>query len=190
MSRITLFAAPAFLLLGCSFDPFVLQARAASVCQRLPAQHFQVPTALREQYARLPQTMQHGLEVERTFSFDVKPELPPEVQAILETNFALTSVRVTTVNAEDDLGFVDSAHVRLQPHSGSGLDPRSFDYVRTEAAPRSVSWSGESFELAGYLESGTLTYSVSLVGSLPAGDVVVDLEACAKVAMKLDALEP
>ena len=145
---------------------------------------------MREQYALLPQAMQHGLEVERTFTFDVKPELPPEAQAMLETHFALTSVRVTTVNPEDHLGFVDSAHVKVLPQSGSGLEPRTFDYVRTEASPRSVSWNGDSFEVGSYLQSGTLAYSVSLVGSLPPGDVLVDLEACAEVAMKLDAFEP
>jgi hypothetical protein len=180
MFRICSIATGLFLL-GCSADPFVLRAHAASVCQRLPAQRFQVPRAIREAQADF-------IELERTFVFDVKPELPPEAEAMLDTHFALTSVRVTTVNPEDHLGFVDSAHVRLQPHSGSGLEPRSFDYLRTEAAPRSVSWSGESFELADYLQSGTLEYSVSLVGTLPPADVVVDLEACAEVAIKLDAL--
>lgn len=181
MLRITLITA--LFLVGCSADPFVLRAHAASVCQRLPAQKFQVPTTMRE----LPPAMQRGLELERTFTFNVKPELPPEAQALLESHFALTTVRVTTVKEEDHLGFVDEAHVRIQP-SGSSLEPRSFDYVRTEEAPRSVSWSGESFDLSGYLQSGTLAYSVSLLGSLPPGDVVVDLEACAEVAVKLDAL--
>lgn len=178
MFRITFFAATA-LLTGCSADPFVLQARAASVCQRLPAQRFQVPTAVREQYA------QQTVELERSFTFDVKPELPAEVEPMLESHFALTSVRLTTVNEGDDLGFLDAAHLRLQ---ASGLETRTFDYVRAETAPQEVSWNGDSFELADYVQSGTLTYEVSLVGSLPPGDVVVDLEACAEVAVKLDAL--
>jgi hypothetical protein len=188
MSRlIALFGATA-LLLGCSFDPFVLQARAAAVCQHLPAQRFAVPASTRAQYALLPEAMQQGLQLERAFAFDVRAELPPELQAMLETQFALTSVRLTTVNAEDHLGFLEEAHLRLQPPPSSGLESRAFDYVRAEAAPRTVAWSGESFELTDYMQAGTLEYSVSLVGSLPPGDVVVDLEACAEVAVKLDAL--
>lgn len=187
MRRITLLAATG-LLLGCSVDPFVLEARAAAVCQHLPAQRFAVPAGLREQYALLPEELQQGLQLERSFVFDVRAKVPPEAQARLDTRFALTSVRLTTVKAEDHLGFLEEAHLRLQPPAASGLGARAFDYVRTEATPRMVSWSGESFELAEYLQSGTLAYSVSLVGSLPPADVVVDLEACAEVAVKLDAL--
>ncbi len=187
MFRIALSAATALFLLGCSNDPFVLEARAAAVCQRLPGQRFQVPTAVRTQYALLSQEFQHGVEVERTFVFDVRAELPPEVDAMLETHFELTSIRLTTVNAEDDLGFLDEAHLRIEPRTTS-LEARSFDYVRTEEAPRSVSWSGESFELSEYLQAGTLAYSIALEGSLPPGDVIVDVEACAEVAVKLDAL--
>lgn len=187
MFRITFFAA-AGLLLGCSFDPFVLEARAAAVCQHLPAQRFEVPSSLREQYALLPAGMQRGLELERTFLFDVRPELSPEAEAMLEARFALTSVRLTTVNEAEHLGFLEEAHLRLQPPAASGLEARTFDYVRTEAAPRTISWNGEAFDLADALGSGTLAYSVALVGSLPPGDVVVDLEACAQAAVTLDAL--
>ncbi len=185
MSRKCLLAASVFLV-GCSENPFSLQARAVAVCQHLPGQRFEVPAGVREQYAQLPQAMQRGLEVSRTFEFDVRTEVPPETAAMLETHFALTSIRLTTVNAADDLGFVDEAHLQLRPRASSGLEDRVFDYLRTEAAPRSVAWNGEAFDVAGYVQSGNLAYTVSLVGALPPGDVVVDLEACASVAVKLD----
>lgn len=187
MCRTSLLAGALFLV-GCRDDWFFLEAKAVAVCQHLPGQRFQVPADVREQYARLPPAMQQGLELERTFDFDVKAELPPEAGAMLEAHFALTSVRLTTVNAADDLGFVDEAHVQLQPQPSSGLAARVFDYVRTEAAPRSIHWSGEAFDVAAYVQSGHLEYTVSLVGSLPPGDVLVDLDACAEVAVKLDYL--
>lgn len=185
MFRFTLLVA--VLLAGCSADPFFLQARAA-VCQHLPGQRFQVPAGVREQYARLPEAMQRGIQLERTFDFDVRAEVPPETEAMMETHFALTSARLTTVDAADDLGFIEAAHLQLKPQPSSGLQARVFDYVRTEAAPRTLSWNGEAFDVARYVQAGTLTYTVSLVGSLPPGDVLVDLEACAEVAVKLDYL--
>lgn len=188
MLRSNLHLAAAGLLASCSADPFFLEARAAAVCQHLPAQRFQVPSAVREQYAQLPLAMQQGVELERTFVFDLRAEVPPETAAMMEAHFALTSIRLTTTNAADDLGFVEEAHLQLEPQAASGLSARTFDYVRTEAAPRSVSWSGEAFDVAGYVQSGSLAYAVSLVGALPPGDVVVDLEACAEVAVKLDYL--
>lgn len=187
MCRISLLAGALFLV-GCSADPFFLEAKAVAVCQHLPGQRFRVPADVREQYARLPPAMQQGLEFERTFDFDVKAELPPETGAMLEAHFALTSVRMTTVNATDDLGFVDEAQLQVQPQASSGLVARVFDYARTEAAPRSIHWSGEAFDVAAYMQSGHLTYTVSLVGSLPPGDVLVDIDACAEVAVKLDYL--
>lgn len=187
MFRTALLAA-ALLFVGCSDDLFFLEATAAAVCQHLPGQRFEVPAEVREQYARLPSAMQQGIELERTFDFDVKAQLPPETEAMMETHFALTSIRLTTVNAADDLGFIDEAHLQLKPQAASGLEERVFDYVRTEAAPRSVHWNGEAFDVAEYVQSGNLKYTVSLVGSLPPGDVLVDIDACAEVAVKLDYL--
>ena len=179
MSRNCILAASVFLV-GCSGNPFFLQAQAASVCQHLSAQHFELPRDVRGVFARQPLAMQRGIALERTFEFDVRAEVPAETAAKLETHFALTSVRLSTVNAADDLGFVDEAHLQV--------GDRVFDYLRTEAAPRSVAWNGEAFDIAGYVQSGNLAYTVSLVGALRPGDVVVDVEACASVAVKLDYL--
>lgn len=177
-------AGGAVLLVGCAQDPFFLEARAVEVCQHLPAQRFSVPPG----YSALPAGMQLGLELERTFDFEVTAQLPPETAEMLESQFALTSVRLTVVNPEDHLGFVDSARLQLQPENGSGLEPRVFTYVRKEEAPRAVGWAGEAFDVAKYLESGTLKYTVSLLGSLPPGDVLVDVDACAEVKVKIDYL--
>jgi hypothetical protein len=176
------------LLVGCANDPFFLEAKATEVCQHLPNQPFRVPSELREQYARLPPAMQQGLQLERTFDFDVSANLPPETAAMLDSRFALTSIRMATVNPDEHLGFIDEARLELHPGERTGLRSRDFEYVRTEAAPRAVSWNGEAFDVAAYLESGSLKYTVYLVGSLPPGDVVVDIDACAQVAVKVDYL--
>ncbi len=178
----------ALVFTGCAEDPFFLEAKSVAVCQHLPAQRFQVPGELREQYARLPPAMQQGLQLERTFDFDVSADLPSETAAMLDSSFALTSIRMSVVNAEDHLGFVDEAHLQLQPGAGSGLEARVFDYVRAETEPKAIAWNGSAFDVAAYLESGNLKYTVSLVGSLPPGDVLVDIDACAAVKVKLDYL--
>ena len=180
----SLLGTAALLLVGC-VDPFFLEARAVAVCQHLPAQRFEVPTALREP----PLAVRRGMELQRTFDFDVSAQLPPETAAMLQSHFALTSVRLTAVNPGDDLGFVDEARLQLQPGtSGSDLEARVFDYLRTEEAPRMVAWDGAGFEVAAYFAAGNLKYTVSLVGSPPARDVVVDLDACAEVTVRLDYL--
>lgn len=181
------FTLAALLLLGCD-DPFFLEAKSAAVCQFLPAQRFHVPAEVREQLALLPPGATQGLSLERTFDFDVSAQLPPELADLVNAHVALTSVRMTVVDPAQSLGFVEEAHLHLEPDPASGLEARSFDYTRTEAAPRSVSWNGQAFDVAAYLESGTLRYSVALVGSLPPGDVVVDLEACAAATVRLDYL--
>ena len=153
-----------------------------ALCQHLPGQRFQVPQEL----ARLPAAMQRSLWFERTFDFEVTAQLPPELKEMMDTHFALTSVRLTVVNPEDDLSFIDEAHLQLEPGAASGLARRSFNSVRSEATPRVVSWNGQAFDVAEYLQSGSLKYTVALVGSLPPGDVVVDLDACAEVGLKLN----
>lgn len=187
MSRIML-GAVAVLLAACSTSPFSLQARSVAVCQHLPAQRFEVPAGMRAASAQLPEAMQHGLAFERTFDFDVRAQVPPELAAMMDTHFALTSIQLTTVSSADDLGFIEQAHLQLNPQASSGLPERVFDYLRTELRPRCVAWNGEAFDVAGYVLSGNLGYTVSLVGTLPPGDVVVDLDACAEVAVKLDYL--
>ena len=178
--RTPLFVA-SFLFVGCG-SPFFLEAKAVAVCQHLPAQRFQVP----QQLAALPPAMQHGLSLERTFDFDVTAQVPPEFQEMMDTHFGLTSVQLSVVNPSDNLGFIDEAHLQLEPGAASGLERRTFNYWRSETTPRAVSWNGQAFDVAEYLQSGNLKYTVALVGSLPPGDVVVDIDACAEVAVKLN----
>jgi hypothetical protein len=187
MRRSLLAAALLVVLAGCD-DPFFVKAKAASVCQHLTNQRFGIPADVRAQLAQLPPELQRGYEVSRVFDFDVSAQLPPELSQLLKSRVALTSIKITAPQGAGSLSFVDEAHVTLQPRAESGLESRQFDYLRTEAEPRQVSWSGEAFDVAAYLESGNLRYLVSLVGTLPEGEVVVDIEACAEAQVTLDYL--
>ncbi|MFO0594049.1 MAG: hypothetical protein U0228_02060 [Myxococcaceae bacterium] len=180
--RSALLVACVLFVAGCD-DPLQVQLQAASVCQHLTGQKFVIPDDVRAQVAMLPPELQHGVSVSRTFDFDVKAKLPPELKDLVDSHVALTSIRITAAQGSADLGFVDEAHVTLQPAAGTGLTERQFDYVRTEAAPRTVEWQGDAFDVAAYLESGNLKYLVTLVGTLPAGDVVVDIDACAAASV-------
>lgn len=183
--------AASVLLTACgsgTFDPFFVEVKAAAVCQRLTGQKFQVPSELREQWANLPPQLQQGISLDRTFDFDVNAQLPPELEDMVNMHVALTSVKLTVVNPEADFGFIDEGHLALVPTAESGLEARSFDYVRSEAAPRVVAWSGQAFDVAAYLQSGTLKYTVSLTGTMPPTDLVVDVEACAEATVRLDYL--
>jgi hypothetical protein len=189
MLRSVILSTGFFALPACgNFDPFFVEAKAAAICQHLPNQRFQVPTDVREQFALLPPEMQQGVEVSRVFDFDVSAQVPPELQQMADLNFKLTSIQLTATAESAHLGFVQEAHVTLQPAAASGLAQRQFDYVRVEPQPRVVSWNGEAFDLAAYLQSGNLRYVVSLTGTLPEGDVVVDVDACAEAALRLDYL--
>lgn len=187
MRRALMAASLLVVLAGCD-DPFFVKAKAVSVCQHLTNQRFGIPSDVRAQIAQLPPELQRGYEVSRVFDFDVSAQLPPELSQLMQSQVALTSIRITAPAGTGSLGFVDEAHVTLQPSAESGLESRQFDYVRTEAEPRQVSWSGDAFDVAAYLESGNLRYLVSLVGTIPEGDVVVDIEACAEAQVTLDYL--
>lgn len=183
-------AAAALLLAACGqpFDPFFVEARASAVCQRLEGQKFQVPSEVRAAWANLPPQLQQGVSLDRTFDFDVNAQLPPELEDLVNMRVALTSVKLTAVTPETNFGFIDEGHLALVPAPASGLEARSFDYVRDEAAPRVIAWSGQAFDVAAYLQSGTLKYTVSLTGTLPPTDLVVDVEACAEATLRLDYL--
>lgn len=182
--------ASALLLTACGnpFDPFFIEAKAAAVCQRLEGQKFQVPSEVRAAWANLPPQLQQGLSLDRTFDFDVNAQLPAELEDMVNMRVALTSVKLTAVNPEANFGFIDEAHLALVPAATSGLASRSFDYARSEEAPRAISWGGQAFDVAAYLQSGSLKYTVSLMGTMPPADLVVDVEACAEATVRLDYL--
>jgi hypothetical protein len=174
-------------LAGCD-DPFFVEAKVAAVCQRLENQKFQVPTELREAFEQLPPEMRQGVSLAKTFDFDVSAQLPAEYRELMELKVQLTSVKLTVVNEGADFGFIEEGHLQLEPGAQSGLAARSFDYVRSETAPRSIGWQGDAFDVAAYLESGSLKYTVSLSGTLPPGDLVVNVEACAAATVRVDYL--
>lgn len=174
------------VLTGC--DQLYLEAQVPALCQHLDHQSFAIPAELRARYEQLPVEMRTGLELARTFDFDVKMQVPPELQH-LESRFALSSVTVTAVDGTPDLGFVEAASVSLQGPDDSSLAPHTFSYQRTEAAPKRVLWRGEDFDLSPYLQTGTLRYAVSMTGTLPEKDVVVDIDACASASVKVNYLQ-
>lgn len=188
MRRLLLPALCVLSLFGCD-DPFQVDVKAASVCQHLENQRFPIPADLRAQLEQLPPELRHGFEVSRAFDFDVAAKLPPELKQLMESNIKLTSITITAAPGAPDLGFIDEAHVTLQPEAGSSLATRQFDYVQTEAAPRQISWAGDAFDVTAYVEAGNLRYLVSFVGDVPEGDVVVTIDACAEAAVTLDYLD-
>lgn len=174
----------ALLLVGCD-DPFYAEAKISAVCQHLPGQRFQIPQDLRDQYAQLPPELRQNFQVERTFDFDVASQLPVEATELVEARLALTSVRLTVAEGHN-LGTIEEAHLQVTPSAQSGLPARQFDYVRKEVAPRTVGWDGEAFDLTAYVKSGTVQYTVSLIGGLPDEDLVVDIDACVQAAVKVN----
>lgn len=190
MLRTTFFSLGFLTLSACgSFDPFFVEAQAQSICQHIPNQRFQIPEDVRAQFALLPPEMQSaGIEVSRTFDFDVSAQVPAELKDMINLQFKLTSIKLTAKAESVDLGFVQEAHVTLQPAAGTTLEQRTFDYVRAAPQPRVVSWNGDAFDVAAYLQSGNLKYVVSLTGTLPEGDVVVDVDACAEAGARFDYL--
>ncbi|MBL8910441.1 MAG: hypothetical protein JNM17_07030 [Archangium sp.] len=188
MRRLLLPALCFLSLFGCD-DPFEVNAKAASVCQHLENQRFPIPADVRAQLMQLPPEMRRGFEVSRAFDFDVSAQLPSELKELMKSNVKLTSVKISAAEGAPDLGFIDEAHVTLQPQAGSGLESRQFDYVKSEAAPRSITWAGDAFDVTAYVESGNLRYLVSFVGDVPEGDVVVTIDACAEASVKLDYLD-
>lgn len=179
----------ALLLLAACANPFFIEAKAAALCQHAPAQRFEITPEMRAQFAQLAPTMRQGMGLERTFDFDVSAQLPAEFKEMVELRLSLTSVRLTASHQGENLGFVDEAHLQLLPSAEGNLAVRQFDYVRTQEAPVSVTWNGQGLDLASYLHSENhLRYSVSLVGGLPPGDLVVDLDACAEAEAKANYL--
>lgn len=114
--------------------------------------------------------------------------MPPELQQ-LETRFTLNSVRITAVAPTTDFGFVHSARVTLEAPTDASLPPYSIEYTRATAAPTEVSWQGQDLDLGPYLRTGSLRYTVAMVGTLPDTDVAADIEVCASAAVRLNYLQ-
>lgn len=178
----------ALLLVGCGGNPFSVEAKVAALCQHLPAQRFEVSPEARAQFALVPPEARTGMEFEKDFIFNVANQTPPELKD-LAANFALTSVKLTAVEDGEHLGYFGEAHLRLHPGANSAVAQRQFDYVRTEAAPKTVTWNGDAVDIGTYIDAdGNLSYSVGLVGDLPPNDLVVDIDACAEATVKFDYL--
>lgn len=183
--RLALLAA-ALALSAC--DQVYLEAEVPNLCQKLAGQTFVIPPELRARYALLPPALAQGIEVGKSFDFDLAVQVPPELQQ-LESRFTLTSVRITAVAPSTDFGFLQSASVTLEAPSDATLPPHTIDYQRATPRPTEVLWQGQDFDLGPYLRSGSLRYTVSMVGTLPETDVGADIEVCASAAVRLNYLK-
>ncbi|MHB8876996.1 MAG: hypothetical protein ACYC8T_25145 [Myxococcaceae bacterium] len=80
----------------------------------------------------------------------------------------------------EDVGFVDSASVGLEPPKGSVLPPATVGrYQRGAGAPPAkLSLTADPVDLVPYLSDGTAHLSASISGRLPAKTWHADVEAC------------
>ena len=183
--RLALLAA-ALALTAC--DQVYLEAQVPDLCQHLANQTFAIPPELRARYAQLPPELTQAFELGKSFDFDVSVQVPAELQH-LQSRFTLTSIRITAVQPTTDFGFLQSARVTLEAPTDGTLAPHTLEYQRATPHPTEVLWNGEAFDLGPYLATGTLRYTVALVGTLPDTDVGADLEVCASAAVRLNYLQ-
>jgi hypothetical protein len=164
------------VLSGCNQLLFV-EGQVDSLCQHLPKQVF--PRPITGANADGQVVLGHS------FDFDVSVQLPSDLQA-MNPVVSLSNVTLTAA-AGSDFGFVDAAKVTLTPPTGSGLAEHTIvDYTRATAAPTVIQLVGDTVDLAPYLKTGTLTYAVSMQGSMPTADVVADVDACASATVKFN----
>lgn len=182
--RLTLLAS---LLVFAGCDRLFVEAAVPELCQHLDRQQFVIPPEVRAQYAKLPPGLTQDYELAKSFDFDVALELPPELRN-LDSNFALTYVKITAVAPTTDFGFLTSASFTLEPSSASNLAPYTVSYERSTSAPTEILWQGENHDLSAYLKAGGLKYSLALVGSLPNDDVTADVDVCVSAAFRLNYL--
>jgi hypothetical protein len=182
--RLTLLAAALTL---CACDQLSVEAQVPAICQTLTNQKFSIPPELRAAYALLPPSMRSGYELGKTFDFDLPVEAPAGLQG-LESRFTLTSVRLTAAAPTVDLGFMQSVRVTLEPPANSALPAHTIEYVRTTPNPTEALLDGAGFDLAPYLASGSLRYTLAMVGTLPDTDLAVDVEICAAALVRFSYL--
>jgi hypothetical protein len=165
------------LLSGC--DLIGLQAQASSVCQHLSKQSIQVPPGIRERWASMPPDSKVALD--KTFDFAVNVQLPAELRSA-DPTLTLQSVTVTAADAVTRFDFLDAASITLLS-SDAAVAPVTIDWKRDPAQVTQVQWNGQGFEIGPFLKAGSLTYQMSMVGSLPATDLLVDVDACASASV-------
>lgn len=173
------------LLTMTACDQLYVEAIVPRLCQNLKGQVFSIPADVRAEYAKLPPELQQNYEFAKTFDFDMALELPAELQQ-LEARFSLSSITLTAVAPTTDFGFLTSASVTLIPATATGLAPYTISYERQTPHPAEIVWLGDHTDLSPYVRSGGLQYALALVGSLPEGDVVADVEACASATVKVN----
>lgn len=165
---------PALLLTACG-DVLYLEGSVNQLCQKLPAQSFQV-------------TGVHGPTVpatsmERRFDFDITAQLPAQLERA-QLTIGLERMTVTA-NGPTDLRFIEAAKVTLEPPPKSNLPPRVV-FRAIESSPSMVRFDGDDIELVPYLQAGVLSYTVALSAAAMPATMVADIDACANVALRWD----
>jgi hypothetical protein len=165
-------------------DVLYLEGAVNQLCQKLPAQSFRTPA--------LPQTLPEGvapppaITIERRFDFDITAQLPGELSA---AQLTIGLDRMTlTARGPVDLRMVQAAKVTLEPPVASTL-PSKVVLEAAQASASAIRFDGADLELAPYLESGVLSYTVALTAStaeMPASmnELSADVDACANVAVR------
>jgi hypothetical protein len=169
-----LFTAAVSLLSSCG-DVLTLEGGIHRLCQRLPAQRFGVPPI------PFDSTAVNAVQLERQFDFDVVAEWPqPLDRAALEVE--LQTVRLVAVS-HGGFSSVRSAMVKLVPPATSSLPAQRVE--NPIATERTLEFQGNGLSLAPYLESGVLSYAVTLAAaSIPQAELAADVEACASVSLR------
>ncbi len=169
----------ALLSSGC--DLIGLEAQASLVCQHLTNQAITVPPGIRQRWASMPPDSKVSLD--KTFDFAVNVQLPPELRSA-DPTLTLQSVTVSAADAVTRFDFLDSASITLLS-SNAAVAPVTIDWQRDPSQVTQVQWNGKGFEIGPFLEAGSLTYQLSMVGTLPATDLLVNVDACASASISL-----
>lgn len=176
--RLLFLALIALMATACG-DSLYLEGAVNQLCQTLPSQRFVVP--------KLPvvPVLIKPLTVERRFDFDITAQLPAAMKGATLT-IGLERMTLTADASTSDLKFVNAAQVTLEPPPDSQL-PKRVVVKSADASPRTLLFEGNDLELAPYLSSGVLSYTVALTATaMPPSDVTADLAACANVAVRWD----
>lgn len=167
-------------------DVLYLEGAVNQLCQKLPAQTFKAPPQLRALPAGVP--LPPAITIERRFDFDVTAQLPDELSS---AQLTIGLDRMTlTARGPLDLRMVQGAKVTLEPPVTSAL-PSKVVLEAADTSAAAIRFDGEDLELAPYLASGVLSYTVALTastGEMPEamGELSADVDACANVSVRWD----
>jgi hypothetical protein len=172
-------------LQGC--HAIVADAEVREVCQRMAPQRIAVPVlpglpnlpGLPAGPGDAPRTV----SLSQDFAFDLALDLPRGEP--IDTRVLLSHITLSAAEGAGDLGFIDTASLEMKAPAESPLAPLRFDFTRSELTPKGFTVTRPGLELGRYLSAGALTYTLSMVGTLPEHDVELSIETCASAEIHL-----